>query len=228
VVLVPSLYLVRTEDKVAERLESFVANGGKLLMSFFSGIADENEHIYLGGYPAPFRKLLGLRVEEFDPYAVGQTNQVQLLSATDSLPDQSAVYECDLWSDVIDLEGASALATYTQDFYKGRPAITRHSFGQGHSYYLGTRPASALLERLMLQICQEAQVTPSPLAVPSGVEVVCRQDADHFYYFVTNHTKDTLELKLPAPAQELLTQAEAIQTLCLEPYGVAILAANFA
>jgi beta-galactosidase GanA len=84
-----------------------------------------------------------------------------------------------------------------------------------------------LLERLILQICQEAQVTTSPIAVPPGVEVVCRQDADHFYYFVTNHTKATLELKLPAPAQELLTQTEAIQALRLEPYGVAILVANF-
>ena len=55
-VLVPNLYMVR--DATAQALEQYVAGGGTLAMSFFSGIADENEHIRLGGYPAPFRRLL--------------------------------------------------------------------------------------------------------------------------------------------------------------------------
>ena len=40
-------------------------------------------------------------------------------------------YECDLWCDLVHLEGARALATYGDDFYAGRPAITEHRFGQG-------------------------------------------------------------------------------------------------
>ena len=59
VVLAPNLYMAR--DGVAASLERFVEAGGTLVMSFFSGIADDNDHILLGGYPAPFRKLLGLR-----------------------------------------------------------------------------------------------------------------------------------------------------------------------
>ena len=35
------------------------------------------EHIRLGGYPAPFRDLLGLWVEEFSPLMRGQTNHIQ-------------------------------------------------------------------------------------------------------------------------------------------------------
>ena len=37
------------------------------MMSFFSGIVDEDDQVRLGGYPAPFRDLLGLRVEDFLP-----------------------------------------------------------------------------------------------------------------------------------------------------------------
>ena len=50
VLLVPNLYLVR--EGVAPNLERFVAGGGTLVMSFFSGIVDAHDHILLGGYPA--------------------------------------------------------------------------------------------------------------------------------------------------------------------------------
>jgi beta-galactosidase len=48
-------------------IRRFVADGGTLLMSFFSGIVDARDHIRLGGYPAPFTELLGLRIEDFVP-----------------------------------------------------------------------------------------------------------------------------------------------------------------
>jgi beta-galactosidase len=101
-------------------------------MSYFSGIADENDHVLLGGYPAPFRRLLGLRVEEYDPYVPGQTGRIAV--------PRGAIYTCDLWSDVIDLQGAEVMSTFVDGFYTGRPAVTHHRFGQGASYYLGTRP----------------------------------------------------------------------------------------
>jgi hypothetical protein len=47
------------------------ADGGTVLISFFSGIVDPDDRIRLGGYPAPWRGLLGLRVEEFGPLPEG-------------------------------------------------------------------------------------------------------------------------------------------------------------
>ena len=68
-VLVPALYLV--SDAGAENVRRFAADGGTVLVSFFSGIVDPHERIRLGGYPAPWRELLGLRVEEFAPLPEG-------------------------------------------------------------------------------------------------------------------------------------------------------------
>ena len=76
VLFVPNLYLV--SDETAAKLDRYVANGGVLVMSFFSGIVDENEQIRLGGYPAPFRKFLGIRVEEFAPMARGPGRECAL------------------------------------------------------------------------------------------------------------------------------------------------------
>ncbi len=212
VVLAPNLYMVR--DDIAQTLEQFVSNGGTLVMSFFSGIVDERDHILLGGYPAPFRRVLGLRVEEFDPYVPGQTNHIRM--------SDGSTYTCDLWSDVIDLEGAEALAYWTDDFYAGRPAITRHAFGQGISYYLGTRPEQVCMEQILEQVCNEADVRPV-LAVPPGVEVVRRENADRSFLFVLNHTTSAVEIGLNQTAHNLLTGEEHSERVTLQSRAVAVL-----
>ena len=59
-VVVPTLYLC--SDALAPALEGVVARGGHVLVTYFSGIVDEHDHVRLGGYPGAFRALLGVRV----------------------------------------------------------------------------------------------------------------------------------------------------------------------
>jgi beta-galactosidase len=218
VVLVPNLYLVREEDKVAEKLEKFASAGGIVAMSFFSGIVDQNEHIRLGGYPAPFRALIGLWVEEFDPYLPGQSNTI----LSEQAPQNR--YMCDLWGDVIHLEGAEPLFTYENDFYAGRAAITRHAYGEGFSYYLGTRPEPTLMTGLLEEICRKAGLAWAAFKVPEGVEVVRREGEQGVYTTVINHTSGVVEIEVPANGTELLTlKPLSHATLKLEPYGVVII-----
>ncbi len=49
-IVAPVLYMVK--PGVAERLEAFVAAGGVLITTFFSGIVNETDLVYPGGYPA--------------------------------------------------------------------------------------------------------------------------------------------------------------------------------
>ncbi|MEJ7842884.1 MAG: beta-galactosidase, partial [Rubrobacter sp.] len=108
-VVAPNLYLAT--DEAVENVERFVRAGGSLAISFFSGVVDENDHVRLGGYPAPFRELLGLSIEDFVPMAVGEGNGI--------LAQDEGSYACDLWADLIHLEGAEALATFAEGFYAG-------------------------------------------------------------------------------------------------------------
>lgn len=211
--LVPNLYLV--SDAAAQVIERFVAGGGTLLMSFFSGIVDERDHIRLGGYPAPFRKLLGLRVEEFTPLAPGQANSIAA--------EGGARYSCDLWADIIDLEGATALASYQDAFYAGRPAATRHAYGQGQAYYLGTRPDAAGMAWLLERACDDAGVRPA-LALPEGVELVQRRSGAATLLYLLNHRSAPVEIALATEADELLTGQRLSGAYTLEAHGVAILA----
>ncbi len=61
-VIAPMLYMVR--DGFAGRAEAFVANGGHLVTTYWTGIVNESDLCYLGGFPGPLRNLLGISAEE--------------------------------------------------------------------------------------------------------------------------------------------------------------------
>ena len=211
--IAPNLYLVT--DEAAENLNRFVAGGGTLLMSFFSGIVDGHDHVRLGGYPAPFREMLGIRIEDFVPLAASEENRM--------LTRDGASYSCDLWADLVHLQGAESLASYERGFYAGVPAVTRHAFGEGAAYYLGTRPEKRYTKALLERVCREAGIGP-PLQTPPGVEVVRRKTEDAAFLFALNHSPKPVELHLTGPARDLLTGREHDdEVLTLDPLDVVIL-----
>jgi len=211
-VVAPNLYLV-TDDS-AENIRRFVADGGTLLMSFFSGIVDGRDHIRLGGYPAPFVELLGLRIEDFVPMASGETNRLDT--------PEGGSYGCDLWADLIHPEGAEALATYTDNFYADTPAVTRNVFGEGAAYYLGTRPEERYTKSLLQRVCEEASVSPTA-RVPPGVDAVRRRTKDASFLLLLNHNEGVVEVRLPNPGRDLLTGNEHDSNLVLDSLEVAVL-----
>ncbi|HYP19837.1 MAG TPA: beta-galactosidase [Chloroflexia bacterium] len=219
-VIAPVLNMVTGAQ--GEAIERYVENGGVFVTTFFSGVVDENDRVWLGGYPGPLRRTLGIWVEEYDPLTPDMTNRVQV--APDSwLPGGS--YECDLWCEVVHLEGAVALATYEADFYAGRPAISEHRFGKGRAIYVATRTEQTLINSLVGGLLADLGVT-SPLEAPAGVEVTRREGDGRSYTFVLNHNSTPVEVPLPAPMQDMISGQSPERTLTLPPLGVAILTAG--
>ncbi|MER7893440.1 beta-galactosidase [Micromonospora sp. NPDC094482] len=204
-VLVPTLYLVRDADAAA--LGRFVEAGGTALVSYFSGIVDEHDHIRLGGYPGAFRELLGLRTEEFFPLREGE--QVRL--------DDGA--SADVWAEWLHPEGAEVLAAYADGPLPGVAAVTRHPVGAGAAWYVGTRLDQPATDRLVARLVAEAGVEPAAVA-PPGVEVVRRRAGERGWLFVINHTGD--EVRLPAAGTELLTGARCDGELVVPAGEVAV------
>ena len=186
-VLAPNLYLV--SDDAARTLADYVASGGTLVMSFFSGIVDEADQVRLGGYPAPFRELLGLHVEDFLP--LGEAG-IEVRFA-DGTTDRG-----EMWSELVRLRGAEALATFAAGTLDGQPAATHHAFGDGSAYYLATRLAPAAMSQLLRQIWREAGVRPVA-EVPAGVEAVRRGSL----LFLLNHSRQTVEVQTPSGSERV-------------------------
>ncbi|WP_166244283.1 beta-galactosidase [Paenibacillus turpanensis] len=216
-VIAPTLYMVK--PGVQDNLERYVSTGGSLVLTYFSGMVDENDRIHLGEYPAPFRKLLGLCVEEFDPMLPEQRNRIKTADG--------GSYECSLWADIIRLDGAEAIAHFESDFYAGGAAVTRHSFGQGKAYYVGTQPNDVYVAKLLGTLCEEAGIVP-PIAAPAGVEVSVREHADgRAYVFVLNHNAEPVRVELPPGEYANVLDGSAKQgEIELPVAGVAILKRN--
>ncbi len=204
-VLVPTLYLV--DDDVAPVLDSFVRGGGHLVVTYFSGIVDRNDHVRSGGYPGAFRDLLGVLVEEFNP----------LLEHESVHLDDGGT--ADVWTEDLRLAGAEAVSTYRDGPVAGKPAVTRHRVGDGVAWYIATRTDVDTTARVIARVVEEAGVSPVA-AAPPGVEVQRRRSGDTTWLFVLNHTD--AEATVLATGTDIVTGSAVSASITVAPGGVAV------
>ena len=53
-----------------------MATGGTLVSSYFTGMVNENDLLYLGGVPQPLKELWGIEVLELDTLYPEEHNQI--------------------------------------------------------------------------------------------------------------------------------------------------------
>ncbi|MFE7507288.1 beta-galactosidase [Promicromonospora sp. NPDC057488] len=224
-VVLPTTYLVTDAD--AQNVATAAHRGATVVVTYFSGIVDENDHVRLGGYPGAFRDLLGVRTEEFYPLQDGETVRVggAVVGGT---------ADADLWTEKSHVaDDAEVVASYQDGALAGRPAVTRRAVGSGHAWYVATRLDRPGLDSLAGTLVAEAGVGPD-VAAPAGVEVVRRwSDATPpaggqptSWLFVVNHTGDDATIgtgAAPVTGTELLTGETVTGTLTVPAGGVRVL-----
>lgn len=186
VVAAPVLYMVK--QGVSDALERYVKNGGILMTGYMSGIVNESDNVYLGGYPGPLRKLAGVWVEEIDALAPDQSNTVRLKSGNE--------YKCGFLCDVIHSEEAETIAEYTSNFYSGMPAVTKNKFGKGYVYYFGTKPEAECMNEIFGEILSSGKIS-SVLDENTELEVDVREKDGNKYFFIMNFSG----MEKPLPQQ---------------------------
>lgn len=188
-VLVCTLYNVT--DAAAGAIALAAQAGATVLVTYFSGIVDENDHIRLGGYPGAFRELLGIRVEEFHPLLAGESVKLND-GGTGSV-----------WSEHVHLAGAEALNTFAEFPLEGVPSLTRRAVGRGAAFYLATFPDRDGIERLVDRLLAESAIGPVADA-DFGVELARRRGEDgRSFVFAINHSG--ADASVSAAGTELLS-----------------------
>jgi beta-galactosidase len=220
-VVAPMLYMVR--PGVAERLEAFVQEGGMLVTTYWSGIVDEHDLCFLGGFPGPLRSLLGIWAEEIDALYPGDLNWV--LPEPENGLGLVGEYEATELCELIHAEAAAILATYKADFYAGRPALTVNSFGQGAAYYVASRNEGRFLDDLYGALSERLALRRSLQAdLPAGVSAQLRTDGETEYIFLMNFERAPARIDLGAHAYvDLLTGTRVAGRIDLEGYDVLVL-----
>ncbi|RNA68507.1 beta-galactosidase [Alteribacter keqinensis] len=192
VVVAPMLYMVRAG--VGEKIDRFVGDGGTFVTTYLSGIADETDLAFLGGFPGPLRETLGIRSEEIDGLHDGQTNGVAITENSLGLQGE---FESRELCDLIHLEGARSLAEYTGDFYEGRPALTVNHHGKGKAYYIASRNDNQFHDQFTECLVRDAGIERVvDVELPAGVTAQVRTDGQTDYVFLMNFTGGEKEIDL--------------------------------
>ncbi|MFF9817761.1 beta-galactosidase [Streptomyces sp. NPDC014006] len=211
VLIAPVLHLVPAD--LAKALTRYTEQGGHLVTTYFSGIVDENDHVWLGGYPGALRDLLGIRIDEFGP----------LLTGDDVALDGPVTGT--LWTDRITTTApdTEVLAHYRSGAYEGRPAVTRRPTGNGSATYVSTRLGADGLTSLLPRLLEPAGVhSDLPPAARGRVETTVRRGADARFRFLVNRTDTTVTVP-GLGGDALLGTLSDDGTLTLAPRAVAVL-----
>ncbi|MCL1899567.1 MAG: beta-galactosidase [Promicromonosporaceae bacterium] len=215
-VVAPESYLLTAEG--AANLTAYVEGGGTLLVSYFSGIVDQDDRVHPGGFMAPLRRALGVWVEEFLPLREGE-------SFTASWDDGAEGHDSGLvgtvWADHLRLDGAEAVATYVDGPLPGGAAITRHGLGAGKGWYVSTELGVEGLAPLMSRVYADAGLTPPGL--PEDVEVVRRASATGEYVIAINHTAEPAVVPGTLGATDLVTGKVTAADAVVPAHGVLFL-----
>ncbi|SAD38776.1 glycoside hydrolase family protein [Enterobacter cloacae] len=219
-VIAPMLYMVR--EGFAERAEAFVAAGGHLVTTYWSGVVDETDLCHLGGFPGPLRKLLGIWAEEIDCLGEGERNLIQGLAG--NAAGLQGPYQVRHLCELIHAESAQALATYRDDFYAGRPAVTVNRFGKGKAWHVASRNDLPFQRDFFAGIIDELAL---PRAVegdfPPGVVATARTDGETAWVFVQNYTAQQQLITLPQGYTDCMTDAAAAGDTVLLPWDCRVL-----
>ena len=184
-VIAPMLHVV--PEDLRDRLSRIVETGRHLVATYFSGVVDQHDRIWLGGYPGALRDILGVGVEEFVPLMPGE-----------SVPLASGAI-ASTWTERISSlsPDTTVLDSYAGGELAGSPAVTRRRAGSGSATYvsadIGRVGAAALLRRLATDV---AALAADERALDGRVEIVSRIGADRRYVFLANRTDDELRIPL--------------------------------
>lgn len=224
-IVAPMLYMVRSG--VGEKIEKFVEAGGTFVTTYWSGIVNENDLTFLGGFPGPLRKTLGIWSEEIDALHNWETNKIRI--AEQNMLGLNGEYVAHELCDLIHVEGAEVLATYRDDFYKGRPALTAHSFGKGKAYYIASRNKGSFHKDFYTRLVKQDGITKVIDSIlPEGVTAQIRTDGTNEYIFLLNFSNGEKTIKLSdGDYLDLLEDVQVKERILLPPYGSFVLKRSY-
>jgi beta-galactosidase len=213
VLVVPALYVVTNE--LAQKLSDFVGNGGTLVLTARSGVKEESNAVVNLALPGLLRELCGIEIAEYDSLRNAETVGIKFQVTGNRV-------ETSVWCDVLELQGAEAIAHYTDSYYADRPAISRHHYGKGQVIYVGTLGGNKIADAVIDRVLQEIHYS-SPQATKTCVETRERYQSNEKLFFILNHSAEVQRVALTQTYDDLLSDKICEIELELQPYEVYIL-----
>lgn len=237
VLICPMLYMTTAETE--ERIRKFAKAGGTVILTYWTGIADEHDLCYLGGTPHGLMDAAGLRSEEIDGIYDNMFNAGVPVAGNDlDLPADTA-YRCDNLCELERLQDdAEPVLTYAFDFYEGSAAVTSHKFGRGRVFTVSADFEQAFWTDFIYAVLKKKKLQPilgngrryeipeegsdvihDSAELPDGVQVTTRETEQTVYIFLQNFNTRNVRYTVPQHALMVLGERGT-----LAPFETAVLA----
>ncbi|MCJ1687547.1 beta-galactosidase [Rathayibacter sp. VKM Ac-2927] len=211
-VLLAHSYLLT--DAAAENLTAFVERGGRLLVTAFSDVVDEDDAFREGGFQVGLREVLGVTVLEFA--GIGAAGAEVAGAPFGVLRGELLAEELGVLVDPSDERPVEVLGRYSAGPAAGTPALTSRRTGTGTAHYLATIPDDAGMLALTAWLAEQSSISPVLRTGSPWVEAARRGDV----LTVINHGQDPVDVAVSGT--DLVT-GHPVDTVHLAPYAWTLL-----
>lgn len=207
--------VILTEER-RKLLETYVSEGGKLVMGCRTGYKDIYGRCVMDKLPGKAAKLTGTDIPE---YSFVAPDDGKVMADWDGTKIEAAVFN-DLLAPVG--ENAEVLASYVSSYYAGTPALIRNQYGKGEAYYFGGAfaldTAKVFLEKLGVG-------TPygDKLILPECCELAVREKEGRKYLFVLNYASEAVKAEVKEEMYDFFENKKVSGEVEMAAYEVKIL-----
>jgi len=201
VVIVPAYELA--DSALVKKWNDYAANGGHLILTCRTATKNRLGHLWGGEWAAPISGLIGAKITATDMLSENANGEISM---------NGSKYNWNNWADLLQPESNSeVVATYENQFYKGKSAVVQRKIGKGTVTYIGVDTDDSKLEKDILQnIYTKAGATTENY--PEGVYVYWRDG----FYVAVNYSSSNYTMELPGSSKILVGEKE------LKPAGVLV------
>lgn len=199
VLIVPSLYAA--DDDLLMRINGYIEQGGRALISFKSGFSDENVKVRSGVQPGILSKSCGVSYSQFT-----LPDEVKVISCTPTL-DCREHNDAELWMELLTPgPGTQTLLQYCHPVWGEYAAATEADYGKGKVLYVGFLPHKLLISQLFDTLSGSIilQSRTSSYRYPLVTRKMRNRDGK-LIHFLFNYSSDSHETLTETAGTELLS-----------------------
>lgn len=158
VMVAPSYELL--DAQLIERWKQYVQNGGHLILTSRTGQKDRNGKLWETQWAQPIYDLIGAKVPFYDLLPDSVQGTIKFANTT---------YKWNNWGDILEAQpGTEVWATYSNQYYAGKAAVTNRKLGKGTVTFVGPDTDDGFLEKNVLaKVYQQAGIATDNL--PDGI-----------------------------------------------------------
>ena len=202
--------LILNTERVA-LLKKYVEAGGCLVLGARTGMKDCHGQCVMTAMPGLATDLVGVTVEDFTLIGPGDGKVYAEYCET--------VVEMPVFNEILKVEGnhTDILAKYTNNYYKGMPAITKNVLGAGSTFYVGSSFNREIIEMILGQTKNLAPYKEI-LELEEGCEIAVRVKEGSMFFIVMNFMNAKAILKLHEEMLDMDTDKKSRGPITLEPF----------